>query len=77
MQCQMPITPQPLALNPLKDMAQVDEIDDMADFDNLYSRTYNFNMSFNTGKKSYNMLKYIPGLAKIGYQGQFSGTKTK
>ena len=23
------------------------------------------------------MLKYIPGLAKIGYQGQFLGTETK
>ena len=32
----MPITPQPLALNPLKDMTQVDEIDYTADFDNLY-----------------------------------------
>ena len=96
MQCQMTITPQPLALNPLKDMTQVDEIDYMADFDNLYSRMDDFNKYFNTGKISYNMLKYItciyhvsyisykisynmliPGLAKIGYQGQLSGTETK
>ena len=38
MQHQMPVTPQPLALNPVKDMAQVDEIDYSANFDNLYSR---------------------------------------
>ena len=73
----MPITPQPLALNPLKDMAQVDEIDYTADFDNLYSRMDNFDKFFNTGKISYNMLKYILLLAKISYQGQLSGTETK
>ena len=72
----MPITPQPLALNPLKDMTQVDEIDYTANFHNLYSRMDNFDKFFNTGKISYNMLKYIPGLAKIGYQGQLSGTDT-
>ena len=47
MQRQMPITPQPLALNPLKDMAQVDEIDYMADFGNLYSRMDDFDKFFN------------------------------
>ena len=40
----MPITPQVLALNPLKDMTQVDEIDYTAEF-------------FNTGKIFYSMLK--------------------
>lgn len=33
LQCQMIVMPQPLALNPLKDIAQVDEIDYPADFD--------------------------------------------
>ena len=65
------------ALNPLKDMTQVDEIDYTTDFDNLYSRMDDFNKFFNTGKRSYNILKYIPGLAKIGYQGQLLGTETK
>ena len=73
----MTITLQPLALNPLKDMMQVDEIDYTADFDNLYSRMDNFNKLFNTGKISYNMLKYIPGLAKIGYQGSCIRQKQK
>ena len=58
-------------------MTQVNEIDYTADFDNLYSRMDTFDKFFKTGKISYNMLKYIPGLAKIGYQGQLSGTETK
>ena len=74
---QICITPQLLALSPLKDIMQVDEINYMADFDNLYSRMDDFDKFFNTDKISYNMLKYILGLAKIGYQGQLSGTKTK
>ena len=35
MQQQMSVTPQPFALNPLKDMAQIDEIDYSTYFDNL------------------------------------------
>ena len=77
MQCQVPITPQSLALNPLKDAAQVDEIDYTADFDNLFSRMDDFDKFFKFGKMSYNMIKYIPGLAKLCYQGQLHSTKTK
>ena len=73
----MPITPQPLVLNPLKDAVQVDKIDYRADFDNLFSRTDNFHKFFKTGKISYNMLKYIPGLAKLDYQGQLYSSETK
>ena len=65
----MPVTPQSLALNTLKDAVQVDEVDYTADFDNLFSRWDDFGKFFKTGKISYNMLKYIPGLAKLGYQG--------
>ena len=56
---------------------QVDKIDYMADFDNLYSRMDDFDIFFNTGKTSYNILKSITGLAKIGYQGQLSKIATK
>ena len=73
----MPITPQPLALNPLKDAAQIGEIDYTADFDNLFSRMDDFNKIFKTGKISYNMLKYIPHLLKLGYQGQLCSIETK
>ena len=77
MQCQMTIMSQPLTLNPLKDMAQVDEIDYTADFDNLCSRMDDFNNFFRTGKISYNMLKYIPGSAKMSCQRQLHLTETK
>ena len=77
MQCQIPIMLQPLTLNPLKDLAQVNEIDYTADFDNLYSRMDGLDKIFQTGRLSYNMLKYICGLVKIGYQGQLHLTETK
>ena len=77
MQHQIAITSQLLALNPLKDAAQVDEIDYTADFDNLFSRMDDFDKFFKTGKISYNMLKYIPSLAKSVYQGQLYSTETK
>ena len=71
----MPVTSQPLVLNPLKDMVQVDEIDYLVDFDNLYLRMDDLNKL--TGKVPYNMLKYIPGLVKIAYQGQLHSTETQ
>ena len=61
----MPVTSQPLALNPLDDMVQVDKIDYSVDFDNLYSRMDDFDKFFKTVKISYNMLKYMSGLEKI------------
>ena len=73
----MPVTPQSLALNALKDAVHVDEVDYTADFDNLFSRWDDFDKFFKTGKISYNMLKYIPGLAKLGYQGQLYSTEIK
>ena len=77
MQHQMPITPQPLTLNPLKDTVHADKINCKTDFDNLYLRMDNFDKFFQTGKLSNNMLKYIPGLEKTGYQGQLHSTETK
>ena len=62
MQQPMPVTPQVLTLNPLKGAAKVDE-----DFDKF----------FKTVKISYNMLKYMPGLAKAAYQGQLKSTERK
>ena len=73
----MPITSQPFGLNPLKDAVQVDKIDYAADFDNLFSIMDNFDKFFKTGKISYNMLKCIPGLAKLGYQRQLYSSETK
>ena len=46
----MPVTPQSLALNTLKDAVHVDEVDYTADFDNLFSRWDDFDKFFKTGK---------------------------
>ena len=73
----MPVTPPALTLNLLKGAAKVDEIDYSADFDNLFSKMEDFDKFFKTGKISYNMLKYIPHLAKATYQGQLESTGTK
>ena len=77
MQQPMPVTPQALTLNPLKDAAKVDKIDYSADFENLFSKMDDFNKLFRNGKISYNMLKYIPGLAKAANQSQLEKTETK
>ena len=73
----MPVLPQPLSLNPLKDMAKLDEVDCSAGFDNLYSKMHDFDKFFGIEKVSYNMLRYILGLAKFGYQFQLHSTETK
>ena len=73
----MPVLPQSLSLNPLKDMAKVNKVDYSADFDNVYSKMDDFDKFFKTGKVSYNTLRYIPSLAKVGYQGQLHSTETK
>ena len=50
MQCQVPATSQPLALNPLNNMVQVDELDYSAAFDNVYLRMDNFDNFFKRRK---------------------------
>ena len=45
----MYILPQPLSLNPLKNMAKVDEVDCLADFHNFYSKMDDFDKFFRTG----------------------------
>ena len=58
-------------------MPKLDEVDYMADFDNLYSKMDDFEKFFKSGEVCYSMLRYIPGLAKIGYQGQLYSTETE
>ena len=50
MQQPMPVTPQALTLNLLKEAAKVDEIDYSADFDNLFSKMDDFDKFFRNGK---------------------------
>ena len=73
----MPVTPQGITLNSLKDAAKADEIDYSVDFDNLFSKMDYFDKFFRNGKISYNMLKYIPGFAKAADQGQLEKKKQR
>ena len=56
MECQLPVLSQPLSLNPLNDMAKVDQVNYSTNFDNLYLRMDDFDKFFRTGKVSYKML---------------------
>ena len=73
----MPVSPLLLSLNPLKDMAKADQVHYLADFDNLFSKMDDFEKFFKTGKVSYNMLRYKPGLAKVDNQVRYIQQKRK
>ena len=70
----MPILPQPLVLNPLKDTAKVDAIDYTADFENLCIWLPLKNLSI---LKKNNLMRYVPGMTKPAYQVQVEGCLTK
>ena len=55
----------------------MDEVDYATAFDNLYSEMDDSDKFFRTRKLSYNMLRYIISLAKVGYQGQLHSTEMK
>ena len=55
----------------------MDKFGSSADFDNLYSKMNDFDKFFRTGKVPCNILRYIPGLAKVGYQNQLHSTEMK
>ena len=71
MQLQIPILPQSLSLNLLKDSVKVEPVGYSADFQNLHSRLVSFIKLYDEG------LGDIPGLTKIAYQGQIDSTETK
>ena len=73
----MTALPQPLLLNQLKDLAKVAAADYSSDFWNLYSRLDNFMDLYDRGKSPADLIRYIPGLTKIAYQGQIDLTETE
>ena len=77
MQRPMPISMPSLVTNPLKDAAKVDAVDYTSEFESLYSRMEDFYKLYDKGEMAYSMITYIPGLAKIAYQGQLAGIETK
>ena len=77
MQRPMPISMPSLVNNPLKDAAKVDAVDYTSEFESLYSRMEDFYKLYDKGEMAYSMITYIPGSAKIAYQGQLAGIETK
>ena len=77
MQRPMPILPQPTALNPLKDAAQVEAIGYSPNFENLFARFNSFNKFYNSGKTKNELVRYVPGLLKAAHQRQLEGTIMK
>ena len=77
MQRQMPINAPSLITNLLKGAAKIESNDYSAEFDNLYTRMGNFWKLYNDGQMSANLVRYLPGLAKVAYQGQIKSIETK
>ena len=73
----MPIFPQPIALNSLKDDAKVEAIDYSPDFENLFPHFDSFNKFYNSGKIKNDLVRYIAGLVKPAHQGQLEETMMK
>ena len=76
-QREIPINAPSVMTNLLKDAAKVESTDYLAKFDNLYTRMDNFLKLYNDGQMTANFVRYLPGLAKAVYQGQFKSMETK
>ena len=73
----MPALSRPLSLNLFKDSAKVETMDYYSDFRNLYSKLDNFMDLYDRGQSVVDIIRHIPGLTKIVYQGQIGSTEAK
>ena len=64
-------------LNQLENATGVDAIDFSADIDNLLTKLDNMTDLYDTGKVDGDILRYIPGMSMIIYQGQIDWIETK
>ena len=64
-------------LNPLRDAAGVVSVDYTAQFNTLVQKVENLKNFIEKGTAESGMLKYLPGLAPVMYQGQLKGTHEK
>ena len=64
-------------LNPLEDATGVDAVDFSADIDNLTTKLDKLSELYDTGKVDADLLRYIPGMSKISYQGQIDWIETR
>ena len=77
MQKNIPVNLPPLTLNPIKDAVGVSAVDYSANFDYLFKKSENLEKIFKMGKASGELVRYLPGLTKPLYQGQFKGTNER
>ena len=64
-------------LNPMKDAIGVAAVDYSANIDNLIDKLDKLNTLYDTGRMDKDVMKYIPGMAPISYQGQIDFVDTK
>ena len=64
-------------LNPIKDATGVQSIDFSADIDNLIEKLDKLNTLYDSGRMDKDVMRYIPGMAPVTYQGQIDFTDTK
>ena len=64
-------------LNALEDATGVDAVDFSADIDNLITKLDKLSELYDTGKVDADLLRYIPGMSKISYQGQIDWIETR
>ena len=66
-----------LNLNPMKDATGVAAIDYSANIDNLIDKLDKLSVLYDSGSMDKDVMKYIPGMAPISYQGQIDFVDTK
>ena len=66
-----------LNLNPIKDATGVAAIDYSADIENLIGKLDKLSTLYDSGCMDKDVIKYIPGMAPISYQGQIDYVDTK
>ena len=66
-----------LNLNPIKDATGVAAIDYSANIDNLIDKLDKLSVLYDNGRMDKDVMRYIPGMAPISYQGQTDYIDTK
>ena len=64
-------------LNPLKNATGIEAVDFSADIDNLIGKIDKLKTLYDEGQVDADILRYIPGMSKIMYQGQIDWIETK
>ena len=64
-------------LNPMKEVTGVAAIDYSANIDNLIDKLDKLSTLYDSGRMDKDVMKYIPGMAPISYQGQIDFVDTK